>query len=91
MSNSQAAAMTWTLARAKDNLSEVVRRATDEGPQVISVRGKDAAVVISKAEYDRLAPANPKPDFKEWLLSGPSLEGVDLERDRGPVRDIDFD
>ncbi len=52
---------------------------------------KDAAVVISKAEYDRLAPANPKPDFKEWLLSGPSLEGVDLERDRGPVRDIDFD
>jgi prevent-host-death family protein len=81
--------MTWTLAQAKDQLSEVVRRAANDGPQRISVRGKPAAVVVSQAEYDRLAPATPKPDFVEFLLSIPSLEGVDLERDKTPPRDID--
>lgn len=82
--------MTWTLAEAKDRLSEVVRRAAIEGPQTISVRGKDTAVVISKAEYEQLTPSKPKGDFVEFLLSIPSLEGVDLERDRSLPRDIDL-
>jgi prevent-host-death family protein len=80
----------WTLANAKDRLSEVVRRAVDEGPQTISVRGRDTAVVVSKAEYDRLDPSKPRRNFKEFLLSIPSLEGVDLSRDQTPARDIDL-
>ncbi len=69
--------MTWTLAEAKDQLSQVVRRAVDEGPQTISVRGRETAVVIGKAEYDRLRPAAPPRDFKAYLLSIPSLDAVD--------------
>ena len=38
----------WSLAKAKDNLSEVVRRATAEGPQSITVHGEETALVISK-------------------------------------------
>ena len=84
--------MSWTLAKAKDQLSEVVRRAAQEGPQTITIRGKEAAVVISKVEYERIAPTTEPPkDFKAFLLSIPSLEGIDLERDRSPMRDIDLD
>jgi prevent-host-death family protein len=82
--------MTWTLARAKDQLSEVIRQATDKGPQVISVRGREAAVVLSKAEFDRLNPAKPRRNFKEFLLAIPSLEGVDLTRDDTPAPDVEL-
>ena len=82
--------MNWSLAAAKNQLSEVVRRAKRDGPQVISIRGEESAVVLSKADYERLSdPQRPK-TFKEWLLSGPSLEGLDLERDQSPSRDVDL-
>ena len=82
--------MTWTLAEAKDQLSRVVRQAVDEGPQTISVRGKETAVVIAKEEYDRLRPTASPRDFKTFLLSIPSLEGVDLSRDSTPARDVEL-
>ena len=82
--------MSWTLARAKDRLSEVIRRAANEGPQTISVRGRDAAVVVSKAEFDRLDPTKPRRNFKEFLLAIPSLEGVDLTRDETPAPDVEL-
>lgn len=82
--------MRWTLADAKNQLSEVVRRARDQGPQTISVRGSDTAIVLSKQDYERLRdPERPK-DFKAWLLGGPSLEDLDLERDRSPPRDVEL-
>ncbi len=82
--------MTWTLAKAKDQLSEVIRQAIDLGPQTISVRGRETAVVISKAAYDRLTPAGGARDFKAFLLAIPSLEGVNLERDQAPAPDVDL-
>lgn len=81
--------MTWTLAQAKDQLSEVVRRAADQGPQLISVRGREAAVVLTKDDYDRLlAPDRPK-SLKQ-LLERMNFDGVDLERDQTPPRDLDL-
>jgi len=82
--------MTWTLAQAKNQLSEVVRRAADQGPQMISVRGKETAVLMSKAEFEALNAPNDQPDFKAFLLSLPSLEGLDIERNPAPSRDIDI-
>jgi len=97
----------WTLARAKNQLSEVIRQALEQGPQTISVGGREMAVVISKADYDHrekprghesgrnedrqeVPSADPSGNFKEFLLSIPSLEGVDLSRDQTPARDIDL-
>jgi prevent-host-death family protein len=80
--------MVWTLAAAKDQLSEVVRRAVDQGPQIISIRGKDTAVVLSKAEYDALLPA--ERSFKEHLLAFPKVDDLDLTRDQTPSRDFEF-
>ncbi len=82
--------MAWTLAKAKDQFSEVVRRASTEGPQTITIRGRETAVVLDKAEFDRLRAPGRAKDFKEFLLSIPSLEGVDLTRNPTPARDVDF-
>ena len=38
----------WALQDAKNRLSEVIRKASDEGPQVITLRGKDAVVVVAR-------------------------------------------
>lgn len=81
--------MSWTLARAKDQLSEVVRRALDDGPQTISVRGKETAVVLSKADFDELRQSDVGETLKD-LLSGLDLEGLDLERDSSPARELDL-
>lgn len=78
--------MDWKLADAKNKFSEVVRRALTEGPQRVT-RRDDAVVIVSEAEYRRLT--GDKPGFRDYLLgTGPSLEGVDLTRDRSPGRDV---
>ncbi|HYF23067.1 MAG TPA: type II toxin-antitoxin system Phd/YefM family antitoxin [Caulobacteraceae bacterium] len=82
--------MNWTLASAKDHLSEVVRRASTVGPQTISVRGEDAAVLLSKADFDRLVDPDRPKTIKDWLLNGPKLEGVEFERAEGGHRDVDL-
>ena len=79
--------MSWNLAEAKNRLSEVVNLALSEGPQTIT-RRKDAVVVISAERYAKLT--GQRQSFKEFLLSGPSLEGLDLERDKSPVRDVEL-
>jgi antitoxin Phd len=43
----------WQLQDAKNRLSEVVRNAQREGPQTITLHGKDAAVVVSAEEFSR--------------------------------------
>jgi len=44
----------WQLQEAKNRLSEVVRKAAEEGPQVITLRGEDAVVVMAVSDYARL-------------------------------------
>ena len=79
--------MNWNLAEAKNKLSEVVNLALSEGPQTITLR-KDAVVVISAAEYEELV--GKRPSFKDFLMSGPSFEGLDLGRDESPMRDVEL-
>lgn len=81
--------MVWSLAEAKNQFSEVVRRAVDQGPQTISIRGEDKAVVISKSDYDDLRDPNRPKGFKD-LLKCLDLEGVDLTRDQTPAREVDL-
>jgi len=78
----------WQLQEAKNRLSELVRRARDEGPQVITLHGRDAAVVVSARDYARTA--RRKESLAEFVRRSP-LAGVALEvgrsRDTGrPVK-----
>lgn len=83
-----AAMARWQLQEAKNRLSELVRKARDEGPQVITLHGRDAAVVVSASDYARRAkPRGSLVDFiRKSPLAGAALE-VGRSRDTGrPVR-----
>jgi prevent-host-death family protein len=79
------------LEEAKARFSELVRRARERGPQRVTVHGQDAVVVLSAADYARLAPAAAKPSLAALFAESPfaRLEGFDdsLLRERAPVRD----
>lgn len=78
--------MEWRLADAKNRFSELVTLALSDGPQKVK-RRDDEVVVISAREYNKLIGKHVS--FKEFLLGeGPSLEGLDLTRDKTPMRDI---
>jgi prevent-host-death family protein len=47
----------WKLEDAKARFSEVVRLAEQGVPQRVSVRGREAVVILSAEAYARLAPA----------------------------------
>ena len=77
--------MEWRLADAKNRFSELVNRALVEGPQRV-LRRDDVVVVVAEREYEKLT--GTRPSFKEFLLGdGPDLEGLDLARDRSPIRE----
>lgn len=80
--------MIWQLQEAKQKLSQLVQRAIDEGPQVVTRHGESVAVVISIAEYRRLTGGTQ--DLADFLLSGPDLSLLEIERpaDRAPGIDL---
>ncbi|MEO5367802.1 MAG: type II toxin-antitoxin system Phd/YefM family antitoxin [Magnetococcus sp. WYHC-3] len=78
---------TWQLQEAKARFSELVRRAAAEGPQEITLHGEAAAVLVSRAEFDRMR--RPPASFVDFMRASP-LVGVELEleRDRSPDRQV---
>jgi prevent-host-death family protein len=78
----------WQLQEAKQRLSEVVRRAHDEGPQIVTRHGEEVAVVIDIAEFRRLR--GDFSDFKDYLLSGPDLHDLEIMRSRERTRPVDL-
>ncbi len=79
-------AMNWQLQEAKSKFSKVVREAQSFGPQIITVHGKEAAVVISAEEYKRLVQQNGS--LLDFFQDSP-LRGADLDVDRS--RDLGRD
>ena len=73
---------TWRLEEAKARFSEVVRRAHDQGPQYVTVRGKQAVAIIDAAELERLLPPGPEALPLVQFLESLHIEGLDLTRDR---------
>lgn len=82
----------WQLQEAKAKFSEVVKRAAAEGPQVVTQRGIETAVVMSIADYWRLEAA--RPSLVEYLSAGPSLDEQTLavinDRSKDIGREIDL-
>jgi prevent-host-death family protein len=74
----------WQLQEAKNRLSELVRKAREDGPQVITIHGTDAVVVMAADQFRKLS--SRKGTLMEFFRRSP-LVGVDLDvarsRDRG--------
>jgi antitoxin Phd len=79
----------WKLEDAKARFSEVVRRARTEGPQRVTVRGKNAVVVISAEELERLIPPKRQVPFIEFM-EGLYVPSLDLSREPDRGRDAEL-
>jgi len=79
----------WPLQDAKTHLSELVRRARSEGPQHVTVHGRDEVVVVAAEEFRRLKGDLTGAALIAALQASPYRD-IDLEppRVRLPVRDV---
>ena len=69
----------WHFQAAKNKFFELVDKAVNQGPQVITVPGEEDVVIISKVEYDRLK--KPQSSLVDFFQNSP-LAGVDLDLER---------
>jgi prevent-host-death family protein len=81
----------WQLQDAKARFSEFLDAALTKGPQVVTRRGVEAAVLVPIGEWRRLQQTN-RPNIKELLLGpGPRFTIVLPKRSRWKRRKpIDF-
>ena len=80
---------TWQLQEAKARLSEVIKQASKEGPQTITLRGEPTAVIISRDEYERLK--HPRESFIDFMRKSPLYgAGIDLKREQTLTRVTDI-
>jgi antitoxin Phd len=74
----------WQVQDAKARFSEFLNASIKKGPQVVTRRGVETAVLVTIEEWQRLQRAA-RPSLKEWLLA-PEPRCDDLIPQRGNLR-----
>ncbi len=79
----------WRLQDAKARFSELVRMAHSDGPQHVTLHGRDAVVVVDADEFNRLKGARTGELLIEALQASP-LRHIEIEPRRSamPVRTV---
>ena len=79
----------WKLEDAKARLSELVRKARNEGPQRVTVHGKAAVVVVASEQFDSFQAHAARRSLRDLLVSSP-LRALEFggEGVQDPVREI---
>src|ERR1700732_3077071 len=77
----------WLLQDAKARFSELVRRVHSEGPQHVTVHGRDEVVILSAEEFRRLR-GDRKGDALIAAMQASPYREIEIEpaRERMPVR-----
>jgi prevent-host-death family protein len=79
----------WLLQDAKARFSELVRRVRSEGPQHVTVHGREEVVVISAEEFRRLKGDQTGAALVAAMQASPHREiNVEPGRAAMPVRDV---
>jgi prevent-host-death family protein len=79
----------WSVARAKAQLSRVIDRAISAGPQIITRRGRKAAVVVSAEEWERRTKR--RGNLAEFFAASPLRgSGLEVRRTKDEPRKIDL-
>lgn len=79
----------WMLQDAKARFSELIRRVRSEGPQYVTVHGRDEVVVISGEEFRRLKGGRTGQSLIDALQASPHREHeIAPPRTTMPVRDV---
>ena len=82
----------WKVQDAKARFSELLETCLREGPQMVTKRGSDAAVLVPVDEWERLQRTS-KPTLKELLLTDWARGDLNIP-ERGRLRrraDVQFD
>ena len=81
----------WALQDAKARFSEVVRKAKTEGPQRITVHGREEVIVVSVEEYRRVKGEQTGQALVQVLQDSP-LRDITIDHDPtyAPVRGVDL-
>ena len=81
----------WKLGEAKAKFSDVVRLAASGQPHRVTVHGKDAVVIISASEFERLRALGAATRLHD-LLSQPPLNRLEFDNEgvRSPVRAVEL-
>ena len=79
----------WVLQDAKARFSELVRKVRSEGPQHVTVHGRDEVVVIAAEEFRRLKGTLTGQALVDAIQASPCRE-IEIEPKRAPlpVRDV---
>ncbi len=81
----------WLLQDAKARFSELVRRVRSEGPQLVTVHGRDEVVVVAAEEFRRLKGDRTGEALIAAMQASPYRDiGLEPRRDRFPVRGVDL-
>lgn len=79
----------WRLQDAKARFSELVRLAHSDGPQHVTLHGRDAVVVIDADEYRRLSGSRTGQLLIDALQASPNREiEIEPRRSAMPVRAV---
>ncbi len=79
----------WQIQDAKNRLSQVLRDAATNGPQLITSHGREAGVILSFEDYRELT--RPKTSLVDFFRNSPLVgENLDLERPAEPAPVIDL-
>jgi prevent-host-death family protein len=79
----------WLLQDAKARFSELVRKVRNEGPQHVTVHGRDEVVVIAAEEFRRLKGTVTGKALVEAMQASPHRESeIEPRRSPMPVRDM---
>jgi len=80
---------TWTVQDAKNQFSAVIEHALHDGPQTITRRGRETAVLVSVATFREMSGA--QGDLVNFLRQSPLADTeLDLDRKREYGRGIDL-
>jgi len=77
----------WRLQDAKARFSELVRMAHSDGPQHVTLHGRDAVVVVDAEEFDRLKGARTGELLIQAMQASPHRQiEIEPRRSAMPVR-----
>jgi prevent-host-death family protein len=79
----------WRLQDAKARFSELVRLAHSEGPQRVTLHGRDAVVVVDAEDFQRLEGKRTGQLLIDTLRASPHPDvEIAPRRSKMPVRDV---
>jgi prevent-host-death family protein len=81
----------WQLQDAKARFSEVVRRAKQEGPQHVTVHGREEVVVVGAEEFRKLAGGRTGQALVDAMQQSPHRStNIEPSRSRMRVRGVEL-